>query len=295
MEIMTTNISDNNPVRKPRFLRNIIIAIIGSVVLVCVCLFIVIVTNSNKAKQVTSISSPTIGPSATEAPPTETATSIYTSTPSLTPTITDTPTITPTPTITSTPTKTPLPSKTPTATANPFLYEGRGDQVVDITKPDPSGPGIMKISYSGGGNFVVENYDDQGNQIELLVNVIGSYKGTVPLDFLENESTTRLQITSSGNWTIEILPMTEVRQETIPGQIAGVGDDVVYLNGTNPDLLKVDASSARDNFVVWSYGSNRNLLVNQIAPYTGTVILPNDTTILVIQATGKWSLAVTTR
>jgi len=224
-----------------------------------------------------------------------TSTPTYTSTPSLTPTITDTPTITPTFTITSTPTKTPLPSKTPTATANPFLYTGKGDQVLDITKPDPSKPAIMKINYSGGSNFAVQNYDAQGNQIDLLVNVIGSYKGTVPLDFLENESTTRLQITSSGNWTIEILPITEMRRETIPGQITGLGDDVVYLNGTNPDLLKVDASSAQDNFVVWSYGSRRNLLVNEIAPYTGTVIMPNDTTILVIQATGKWSLEVTTK
>ena len=153
----------------------------------------------------------------------------------------------------------------------------------------------MKITYSGGDNFAVENYDDQGNQIDLLVNVIGSYKGTVPLDFLENESTTRLQITSSGNWTIELLPLTEVRQETIPSQISGVGDDVVYLNGTTPDLLKVEASSARDNFVVWSYGSDRTLLVNEIAPYTGTVIIPSDTKILVIQATGKWSLDVTTK
>ena len=189
-----------------------------------------------------------------------TATPTYTSTPSLTSTITDTPTITPTSTITSTPTKTPLPSKTPTATANPFLYTGKGDQVVDITKPDPSGPALMRINYSGGGNFAIQNYDDQGNQIDLLVNVIGSYKGTVPLDFLENQSTTRLQITSSGNWTIEILAITEMRHETIPGQITGIGDDVISLNGTNPDLLKVDASSAQDNFVIWSYGSRRNLL-----------------------------------
>jgi len=69
----------------------------------------------------------------------------------------------------------------------------------------------------------------------------------------------------------------------------------VMLYGGKPDLLKIDASKAHSNFVIWAYGTMRDLLVNEIAPYTGTVIAKSDTIILVIEASGEWSIAVTTR
>jgi hypothetical protein len=115
------------------------------------------------------------------------------------------------------------------------------------------------------------------------------------LDFGSDEVTTRLEITASGNWEIQIVSILMMRIEHIPGTFTGSGDDVVYLAGGAPDLMVVDASTANGNFAIWSYGdSGRDLLVNEIAPYTGTVIVPRDDFILEITAEGSWSIEVKT-
>ena len=156
--------------------------------------------------------------------------------------------------------------------------------------------------YSGSGNFVVWNYGADGEKIDLLVNTIGKYEGTRPLDFLSDEQTARFQIEGRGQWEIQILPFEQIRRVDIPGTFDGKGDDVIYMKGTGrPDLLKVDAGQAKNNFVIWGYGNGRDLLVNDIAPYSGTVIvassLPtsNGALVLVIEAEGSWSIEVMTR
>lgn len=128
-----------------------------------------------------------------------------------------------------------------------------------------------------------------------MVNAIGQYDGTVPIDFLDGEHTKRFEVTASGPWEITILPMEEIRIEKIPGTITGSGDDVIYLDGKNPDLLIVDGSNANRNFIIYAYGQRRKLIVNEIAPYSGTVMLEKETFILeIIEGGGEWSLEITT-
>lgn len=194
------------------------------------------------------------------------------------------------PTTTPEPTDTPFPTVTNTPPPEPIILTGSGDDVIEVEKW--SDAALLKISYQGGGNFAVWSYGADNEPIDLLVNTIGSYEGTRPLDFLEGELTTRFQIESSGQWEFTILPLSEIRTEKIPGTILGVGDDVILLDG-EPDLLKIDASTAESNFIVWGYGNYSDLLVNEIAPYTGVVIAGNDVLILVIEAEGEWSIEVT--
>jgi hypothetical protein len=216
--------------------------------------------------------------------------------PTDTPRPTNTPadTSTPKPSNTPRPTNTPVPTDTATAIPTPTILTGRGDTVVDI-EPVEKRARLAFISYAGGGNFSIWNYDANGEKIDLLVNTIGKYSGTVPIDLDNDNPTTRLEITASGDWTIEIHPMLDVRKVTIPGEITGVGDDVVFLDGGDTDLMKVDASKAKGNFSVWAYGASRDLLVNEIAPYTGTVVMAKDVILLVIHAEKEWSIEVTTK
>jgi len=109
-----------------------------------------------------------------------------------------------------------------------------------------------------------------------------------------DENTSRFQVESSGDWTIEVLPLAKTRRVTVPSMFEGMGDEVVVLDGS-PDLLRIDASTARSNFAIWAYGNRRDLLVNEIAPYTGLVIAGSDTAILAIHAEGEWSIEVTSR
>jgi len=164
---------------------------------------------------------------------------------------------------------------------------------VDVEKSADAA--LAQITYNGGSNFIVENFGASGERIELLVNTIGSYEGTRPLDFMANETTTRLQIKASGPWEIRIVPLYQGRTLDVPGTAEGTGDDVLILVGSSPDLLKIDASNATSNFIIMGYGDRRDLLVNEIAPYSGTVMLNEETVILEIVATGPWTVEVTSR
>jgi hypothetical protein len=228
--------------------------------------------------------------SPTSIPPTETSIPSETAIPAIT--YTPKPTNTLLPTKTPKPTNTPKPTSTSTPTPAPVVLTGTGDTVVDVNW---TGAGLLHITYTGESNFAIINYDSYGNRMDLLVNTIGSYEGTLPFDLMQDEDTTRFEIKASGSWEIQILPLDNVRVETIPVTFTGTGDDVVALKGGTPDLMIVDASSASGNFVIWSYGNQRDLLVNEIAPYNGTVIIPNDTFMLVIKAEGNWSIDVKTK
>jgi hypothetical protein len=193
------------------------------------------------------------------------------------------------PTATNLPTSTPIPTSTNTPEPQPIVLTGTGDNIVDVKKSEE--PALLKAKYTGSSNFIVTNYGSDGEKIDLLINTIGSYDGVVPLDFLKGEQTARFEVKASGPWELQILPFSKARKFAVPTTITGTGDDVFIIGGGKPDLLKVDASKASRNFVVWAYGdSGRDLIVNEIAPYTGTVVVASSTILLVVTATGAWSL-----
>jgi len=209
------------------------------------------------------------------------------------PTNTVTVTNTAKPSLTPKPTNTPKPTETSTPVPMPIIITGETDSVVDIDKWN--GPALAHIIYSGKSNFIIINYGLNNEKYNLLVNTIGNYEGTVPIDFIDSEQTKRFEVKASGPWEISIKPLTEIRKEKIPGIISGSGDDVIYLNGSNPDLMIIDGTNAKSNFIIRGYGNSRYLLVNEISPYSGTVILNNDIFILeVIEGGGNWTLEITT-
>ena len=206
-------------------------------------------------------------------------------------------TFTPLPTETPKPTRTPPTTATSTPVPDPIFLTSVGDSVFDIQKWE--GPAILKIKYTGGGNFVVRNYPVNSNDAyDLLVNTIGSYEGTVPLDFHDGEQTARFEVKAelTGAWEFRIEPLSSARIEEIPGTVTGSSDDVILIGGGAADLLKIDASQARHNFVIQTIsGAGLDLLVNEIAPYTGTKLLDPSTMALIIKATGPWSLQITAK
>ncbi len=257
-------------------------AVVGAITVFClICFIISAITGSSPQFKATA----TARAEMTANAPTQTPKPTYTPRPTFTPRP---------PTRTPGPTNTPRPTATPTPTPTPIVLSGRGDSVVDVEKFP--GPAIVKITYTGGGNFVVKNYGADGDKIDLLVNEIGKYQGTLPLDFMDGEETARFEITASGSWEIAILPFESMRIESIPGTITGTGSDVFFLNGDNPDLFRIDAGQADGNFVIWTYsGTGRDLAVNEIAPYEGTVMAGSGTKVVVVTATGPWSIEVTTK
>lgn len=184
------------------------------------------------------------------------------------------------------------------STAAPITFSairlnGRGDDVVSLEKPDV--PAILHLTHQGSSNFVVINYDANGETIDLLVNEIGRYDGVRPLDFAVGESTDRLEIQADGSWTAVVEPVTAAKSVAVPNSgYDGRGDAVLRLTGSDPDTATF-SHGGDSNFVVQAYGNTRHLLVNEIGDYNGTVIVPRDTVVLEVIADGRWHMVVTGR
>ena len=224
-------------------------------------------------------------------------TQTYTNTPveSNTPTVTNTPkpTNTPRPTNTPKPTDTPRPSNTPTAIPEPVEYSGTGDDVIEVNKNFEAG--IAKITNQGRSNFAVTTYDPNGDYLDLLVNTIGNYSGTRPIEFMENETVSKIEINSNGAWTVTIYPLVKeyVRICDVPGTCRGQSDDLIWLSGDDPDTVKI-TNQGKSNFAVWSYGSSgTDLMVNEIGDYSGTVLFEKGVFAIEVQSSGTWTIDIT--
>jgi hypothetical protein len=261
-------------------LRNILIVVVVGVVGTCICLAAVVATRPKEAATPQVAQVEQVEPAVTtQAAPTEVAPT------ELPPSIN-------TPRPTAPPTETPIPTNTP----EPIVLSGNGDSIVDSV--NPFGAAIVHITGNAGAHFfAVKNYDESGNYIDLLVNTTDPYDGVRPLDFLDGEVTTRFEVTATGEWKIEILPLSSMKVLTAPGVFDGKGDDVILVKGGVPDLAKIKGNAGARYFGVraWS-DSGRDSLVNTTDPYEGTQILPRgDFLILEIQAEGEWSIEVTTK
>ena len=209
------------------------------------------------------------------------------------------PSNTPEPTDTPAPTNTPIPSITPTATItntpepDPIVFKGVGSQVVDFKKWN--GPAVLKVSNIGGSTFRIRSYNADGYMVDDLVNVIGSYVGTVPLDFLEHQMSTRLEINSGGTWEISILPLRMIRQISIPGTISGMYDDVFMIVGGVPDLMKVDYKG-QSYFIVHGFDKiGFQDLVSEYGDWSGTVSINSSTSIIEVRSLGEWQFDFTSK
>lgn len=211
------------------------------------------------------------------------------------PTNTPAPTNTPEPTSTPAPTDTPVPTPTPTPPPEPIELSGTGDSVVDIDKW--SGPAVVRISGNASQrHFAVISYDAQGNRLDLLVNTTNPYEGVRPLDFFQNQHTSRFEISATGPWQIEVLSLLEGAPVVdIPGPAEGSGDSVILLDA-QADIATITGNAAGSHFAIIGYGpSGRNLMVNTTDPYEGSVQVVPGVFILDITAVGDWVIEFTAR
>jgi hypothetical protein len=168
-------------------------------------------------------------------------------------------------------------------------FEGAGDDVVDVEVPDDQ-LAIARVRHEGASNVAIWSYDANGNELDLLVNDIGSYAG-VRLINLE-EATRQLEVTADGPWSIELAPIHQARRFDPDGSIDGTGDDVVIADSSTVDGSRATISHGGDgNFAIWAYTeSSTDLLVNDIDAYQGTVRWPGGTVVLDVTAGGSWSV-----
>lgn len=168
------------------------------------------------------------------------------------------------------------------------VYSGTGDDVVQITPPE--GKYVFRIT----GNqeerhFSVKAYDSFAEYIDLLVNTTSQYSGVT---YDPTQSTAMLEISATGDWTIELVSIYTMDALISGNSISGEGDAVlqVFAPVLTADIQGNDASA---HFSVKSYdmdGGYLDLLVNTTDPYSGTVMMGLDVSTLVISAEGPWTI-----
>jgi len=177
---------------------------------------------------------------------------------------------------------------TNTTCTEPGEYIGSGDSVISITKPDgQASEAIATISYTGDGYFSVWGLNDSFEDVDLLANGIDSYAGTVLVD----PDVTKLEITASGAWTIQIKPLGAARTFN-SGTITGTGDDVLRWTGRAGTAYITHQGTGY--FSVWSWPDTgyADLEVSEIGEYAGTVVFPAGPATLEISAESSWSIGI---
>jgi len=174
------------------------------------------------------------------------------------------------------------PEPVPVTMFEAVVIEGRGDDIIDVPVVSDV-PLVATFTHRGTSNFAVVSFDASGGRISLLVNEIGRYDGTVPLNF--STAPAELEISADGAWTVTLSDLRD--QPVYAGSAAGSGDQVLLVTSGAGRMAATHAG--RSNFVILAWGDRRTLLVNEIGTYSGTVRLP-DAIALEISADGAWTL-----
>lgn len=169
-------------------------------------------------------------------------------------------------------------------------YSGKGNKVLKIRKPE-TGVVLMTTTIKGpSDNNTVYSLDDELEENDLLVNTIGSYKGTTLLDD-SGEETTRLKIEVSGSWTIVLAPLNTARRVTTTA--AGSKDDVLIYASDSPAILNFTSLSGDSNVTAyWITEGSSDLVVNDIGKFKTESAMTAGPGVLQISSDGKWSFKI---
>ncbi|WP_087484842.1 hypothetical protein [Brachybacterium massiliense] len=172
----------------------------------------------------------------------------------------------------------------------PQSYSGTGAEVVII---DPLGEDVFyaTVAHDGSSNFAMWSVDENGQDIDLLVNEIGDYDGDVALNFAEDPAALRVE--ADGAWSIDLVPLQEAPRWDGSAPFEATGDSIVIVAGVAEGLTPVTLThDGESNFAIWAWGeSHPDLIVNDIGTYDGTTLLPDGSLVLQVNADGNWTIS----
>lgn len=163
------------------------------------------------------------------------------------------------PTEEATPTEGAIPEE-----VEPVTYKGSGNKVLKINKPE-EGVVLMTTTIKGEDtNQVIYSLDDALEENSLLVNTIGSYKGTTLLDD-DGSETKRLKVEVEGSWVIVLDPITSARE--LNDSAKGSKDDVLLYRSGDAAILNFTSTGGDSNVAYWSTDDGTGLVVNDIGKF----------------------------
>jgi hypothetical protein len=172
----------------------------------------------------------------------------------------------------------------------PQSFSGTGSEVVLL---EPLGEDVFyaHVTHDGSSNVALWSVDENGQDIDLLVNEIGGYEGEVAVNFGEDPAALRVE--ADGDWSIDLVHLGEAPRWDGESVYEDRGDSVVIVDGVADGLTPVTLThDGESNFAIWAWGeSYPDLIVNDIGAYDGTTLLPDGSLVLQVDADGAWTIA----
>lgn len=174
---------------------------------------------------------------------------------------------------------------------DPVTLRGTGSQVARFSILVEA-VAIAAISHQGSGPFAVWTLDENENQTDQLVNVRGSYEGRRLFDAETHAAGFRVE--TGDPWTIVVRPVSSAERWDGSGTLEGTGSDVFLLD---PPVATFRSATIRHTgpgtFSVVGYSSEgRDDHATAVGNYFGESLLREGTTILAIEAGGRWSIVL---
>lgn len=172
-------------------------------------------------------------------------------------------------------------------------YKGSGDDIITLDKPDDGLPALLVISGNRSErHFSITGYDGNRNRTGLLVNTSDVYSGIVPVDLPPRTDTKLLEISANGPWIVQVYAIGAASKSSVGEEFQSKGDDVLWIEG-DASIATVSGNSSQRHFSITAYdgsGNRSGLLVNTSDRYSGRVMVPNNTLLLEVNATGDWTI-----
>ena len=175
-------------------------------------------------------------------------------------------------------------------------FEGTGDDVIDVAKIKESV--IITFTHDGDSNFSVISKSPDDDYLDLLVNEIGPYRGTVIQElgrsWMGTSTLGMLEISADGDWTVSIKPLSKAKKWN-GKPLSGSGDLVLKVPKGVAAKNKLSMRHSGDsNFAVITYSSKGKYLdlkANEIGNYTGKKTFGKGVSYIVIQTQGDWKIS----
>ena len=185
------------------------------------------------------------------------------------------------------------PTEPPAPAFEEIVLTGTGNKVAEFEIPETDAA-IAVLTHNGESNFIVHGIDAAGETLSGLVNAIGDYSGTVLFDTTLGHHTVAFDIAADGAWTITVKPVTAAPVWVPTTNLQGAGDSVYQLFPASRGLVTLDLThKGVSNFIVHAHSvDGLEVLVNDIGDFSGQVLLPDLTFMLVLLANGgTWTVS----
>lgn len=167
------------------------------------------------------------------------------------------------------------------------------------TKPFSAAGGlaIFTAQCSCQGNFSMEVDDSNGNQVDIPINVVGSYTGSVSEQL--SAANYILKIDADAPWVVDVTQPRGSSGVGLPQTYTGTGQKVEGpFAGGSSIRVQAQNNATTGNFVVEIVakdGSQQDIPVNEIGAYNGSTIsndLSGSPYWLDIDSAGTWTVTV---